>query len=109
MKILIPVSPAKRLPPVIDDPDNHLSAIVFVKYTNKSIAEDYSSETLACYDYQSEEWVDAFPLANTFDNPRNEIVCWYDEVVLEDYFPKDFGGEPQEYLAQLIKNLKEVI
>ncbi len=101
MKILIPVSPAKRLPPAIDDPENsNCSAIVFVKYTNKSIAEDYSSKTLACYDHQHEQWVDAFPLANTFDSPRNEVVCWYDEVVLEDYFPRNWGG-----IDLLIKNL----
>jgi len=89
MKILVPVPVEKRLPAILEGPEEEFSAAVIVDYTI-GIQPDIH-KTFAYLD-ENKEWHDAQGLEKEIRFKPvgfNKVIAWYEEIEIESLFPDD--------------------
>ena len=90
-KILRPVDPEKRKPPIAtDNPDLaglKLSGVVIVRYINKTISESFSALNFANFDHADNKWIGALPEDHFNESGDNKIIEWFEEIDIKELFP----------------------
>lgn len=90
MKILKPVPVEKRLPAILEGPDQLFSRPVIVDYKIGNYPDIYKA---FAYRDKNEEWHDTQGLDEKemrfISGSRNKIIAWYEEIEVESLFPDD--------------------